>query len=182
MSDGTVQRNQKHVTIYFTPGSSEVMKALAANVRSQGGKTTTVWSNRWKGPENLIMETRAVIIERGCENDVDIAQAYLQFTQEVEVHFVDHNGEFVDAPAELDIKKEASNATTEESKSDDRTEEEDTASEDAGASDVQEEAVEDRKTATGSASDGGGAEDDGSESGDSASDTESDTTESATGG
>jgi hypothetical protein len=127
------------------------------------------------------MEARAIIIEIGCENDVEIAQTYLQFTQDVEVHFVDHNGDFVDAPAELEMKKEDTDATTEAGEPVNGTEEEDQQGQDNGPADVPEEAEQGGDATTTADSDGGDAESESAEAGDGEPDAEPDAAESTSG-
>lgn len=92
----TVQRNKKHAAIYFNRGSSEIMKELAKKIRAEGGRTTLIWSHNWKGPENLLMEAKAIVIEQGCAFAKEIRDTYLKFSANVEVHYVDHDGEFID--------------------------------------------------------------------------------------
>lgn len=98
MTEVTPNRSAQHVAIYFNAGSSEIMKTLAQKIRAKQGKTTLIWSDRWNGPENLLMEVRAVIIEIDCANHEEIRESYLKFGQDVEVHYVDHDGVFVDNP------------------------------------------------------------------------------------
>lgn len=90
----TVQRERKHAAIYFSPANSKAFKSLAARVRAEGGRTTCIWSSKWKGAENLLMEARAVVIERGCPNAEEICNAYRKYANDVEIHFVNTDGEF----------------------------------------------------------------------------------------
>lgn len=106
------KRESKHAVIYFSPGSAPAMKDLAGQIRGEGGRTTLVWSAKWRGPENLIAEARAVIIERGCANAEKIAAAYEKYGEDVEIHYVNSDGYGEDATA-----KEAADAPIEETHS-----------------------------------------------------------------
>lgn len=90
----SVKRETKHAVLYFDSGNSTEFKDLASRVRSEGGKTTLVWSDRWRGPENLMMEARAVIIQKDCLNAQLICDAYRKYANDVEIHFVNSLGEF----------------------------------------------------------------------------------------
>jgi hypothetical protein len=90
----TEKRDTKHAVLYFDSGNSNEFKDLASRVRSEGGKTTLVWSDRWRGPENLMMEARAVIIQKDCLNAQLICDAYRKYANDVEIHFVNSLGEF----------------------------------------------------------------------------------------
>ena len=90
----TTQREKRHAVIYFSPKNSKAYKELAARVRSDGGRTTLVWSNQWKGAESILTECRGVIIERNCKNADDIVEAYRRYAVDVEIHYTDENGEF----------------------------------------------------------------------------------------
>ena len=48
------QREKRHAALYFSPKNSKAYKELAARVRSDGGRTTLVWSNQWKGAESIL--------------------------------------------------------------------------------------------------------------------------------
>lgn len=96
MSD-TEQRSKRHAVLYFSPKNSDAYKELAARVRSDGGRTTLVWSDRWKGAESILTECRAIIIEKGCPNDTAIQEAYRRYAVDCEIHFADANGEFEEA-------------------------------------------------------------------------------------
>jgi len=93
------QREKRHAALYFSPKNSEAYKELAARVRSDGGKTTLVWSNRWRGAESILTECRAIIVEEGCENADDIVEAYRRYAVNCEIHFADAKGEFPDDDA-----------------------------------------------------------------------------------
>lgn len=90
------QREKRHAALYFSPKNSSAYKELAARVRSDGGRTTLVWSNRWKGAESILTECRAIIIETGCANATDIKEAYQRYAVDCEIHFADANGEFAE--------------------------------------------------------------------------------------
>lgn len=101
MSDkeGTVKREDKHAAIYFEPGASREMKDLANKIRAEGGRTTLVWANRWKGPESILTEAKAVVVQKGCSNEQKIVDAYRKFSHDVEIHYVDQDGAFADPGA-----------------------------------------------------------------------------------
>jgi len=90
-------RASKHAVIYFEQGAQAAMKDLAGQIRGEGGKTTLVWANRWRGAENLITEARAVIIQKGCANEEKIVEAYRKYGVDVEIHFVNQDGIGIDA-------------------------------------------------------------------------------------
>lgn len=131
------KRKDKHAVIYFEPGSAAAMKDLAGQIRGEGGKTTLVWANKWKGPENLMPEARAVIIEKGCSNEEKIVEAYRKYGIDVEIHFVNEDGIGIDVAEE-----EATHAAIEETNSEPVQEEADDAAADpeAGVADADESA------------------------------------------
>lgn len=102
MSDeaNTVKRERQHAVLYFEAGNSVAFKELAARIRSEGGRTTLVWSDRWSGTENLLMEARAVVIQKDCANAEAICAAYRQYAHDVEIHFVNTEGEFEEEDGE----------------------------------------------------------------------------------
>jgi hypothetical protein len=120
----SVKRETKHAVLYFDSGNSSEFKDLASRVRSEGGKTTLVWSDRWNGPENLMMEARAVIIQKDCFNAQLICDAYRKYANDVEIHFVNSLGEFEeeegsdDTEAQADISTETDTAVQEDSEVD----------------------------------------------------------------
>lgn len=95
------QRQKRHAVLYFSPKNSDAFKELAARVRSDGGRTTLVWSDRWKGAESILTECRAIIIEEGCRNATEIQEAYRRYAVDCEIHFANAKGEFAedDAPS-----------------------------------------------------------------------------------
>jgi hypothetical protein len=93
------QRAKRHAVLYFSPKNSDAFKELAARVRSDGGRTTLVWSNRWKGAESILTECRAIIIEKDCANATAIQEAYRRYAVDCEIHFADADGEFAEADA-----------------------------------------------------------------------------------
>lgn len=94
------KRKDKHAVIYFEPGASAAMKDLAGQIRGEGGKTTMVWANRWRGAENLIPEARAIIVQKGCANEEKIVEAYRKYGVDVEIHFVNQDGIGIDVEEE----------------------------------------------------------------------------------
>lgn len=95
MTEAT-QREKRHAVLYFSAKNGPAFKELAARIRGDGGRTTLVWSNQWKGAESILAEARAVVIERGCVNEEDIVEGYRRYASDVEIHFADGNGEFTD--------------------------------------------------------------------------------------
>lgn len=85
--------------LYFDKKCGAAYKHLAARVRSEGSKTILVWSNHFKGPEKLIPEARAVIIQADAHNAQRIANAYETLGQDVEIHYADADGQFCDIDA-----------------------------------------------------------------------------------
>lgn len=107
----TSRRKDRYAVLYFRKTSGDAFKALAARIRGdQKGSAVLVWANLWRGPENILTEARAVIIEVGAPNAEAIRDAYLKFSNNVEVHFVLSDGEtFVDS-----LDPEAAEEITEE--------------------------------------------------------------------
>jgi hypothetical protein len=87
--------SKKFAAIYFNRRSGNAFKELAARIRAEGAKTTLVWANQFKGPEHLVEEATAVVIQQSLHNADDIAHAYDTLGNQVEVHFADDSGEFV---------------------------------------------------------------------------------------
>jgi len=125
----SAKRDKKHAVIYFNPGSTNIMKELAKKIRAEGGRTTLVWSNKWQGAQNILPEAKAVVIEIDCANAEEIQDAYLALASDVEVHFVDHDGEFIgedtatEPEAEDDQVVRESDATIPDAAEDDASEE-----------------------------------------------------------
>lgn len=92
----TVQREKRHAALYFSPKNSAAFKELAARIRSDGGRTTLIWSQQWQGAESILTEARAIVIEQGCKNADAIVEAYRRYSIDVEIHFADENGEFAE--------------------------------------------------------------------------------------
>lgn len=90
------QREKRHAVLYFSAKASEAFKELAARIRSDGGRTTLVWSNRWKGAESILTECRAIVIEEGCANASEIEEAYRRYAVDCEIHYADSDGEFAE--------------------------------------------------------------------------------------
>jgi hypothetical protein len=88
------------VALYFNRRYGKEFKEMAARVRAEGARTIMVWSQHFKGPENLLSEARGVIIQKSIGNAKKIAHAYETLGQDVEIHFADDKGEFVDAGKE----------------------------------------------------------------------------------
>lgn len=118
------KRDKRHAALYFSPKNSKAYKELAARVRSDGGKTTLVWSNQWRGAESILTECRAIIVEEGCKNAEDIVEAYRRYAVNCEIHFADANGEF---------PEDAEGATDDEKEHDDQDTASDPVVEDAGS-------------------------------------------------
>lgn len=100
-ASGTSQREKRHAALYFSPKNSDAYKELAARIRSDGGRTTLVWSRQWKGAESIMSEARAIVVEKGCQNADDIVEAYRRYAIDVEIHFADASGEFSEGESEL---------------------------------------------------------------------------------
>ncbi len=82
--------------LYFVRTKGAAYKELASRVRAEKVKTILVWANHFKGPESLIPGVNAVIIHTGAHNSDMIANAYESFGNNVEIHFADDAGEFVE--------------------------------------------------------------------------------------
>lgn len=95
VTSNTTQRENKHAILYFSQRNSQAWKALAARIRAEGGRTTLVWSNQWKGAKSMMMEGRAIVIEEGCTYANEICDAYRQYASDVEIHFADGAGNFI---------------------------------------------------------------------------------------
>jgi hypothetical protein len=103
----TEQRQRQHAALYFDAKNSKAFKELAGRIRSEGGRTTLIWSDRWNGPENMLMEARAVVIQQGCDNANEICDAYRKYAHDVEIHFADENGEFPEDDGRTEMEKTA---------------------------------------------------------------------------
>lgn len=84
--------------IYFSKDSGAMAKALGARIRDQGAMVRLVWSHLFRGPEQMIENVKAVVIEDGCPGAATIAKCYARFASDCEIHFVDSEGKFIDEP------------------------------------------------------------------------------------
>lgn len=144
------RRDSKHAIIYFDRKNTEAFKELGARVREAKGRTTLVWSSRWQGPQNILKEGRAVIIQKGCANADDICDAYRQYASDVEIHFVDDAGEFLEGETAVDPTQESGDDSAANDKSGEDTE----ASTEADAA-VQDDSANEEGANEGSSDDGG---------------------------
>lgn len=112
MSDGEMKKRPVSV-IYFSQDSGDMAKRLGTRIRDQGALTRLVWSHLFRGPEQLIPEARAVVIQTSAPNSKLIAKCYQKFTHECEIHFVDNEGNFVDGPSDNSDKPAASTPVSE---------------------------------------------------------------------
>ena len=157
------RRDNKHALIYFDRGNSAAFKELAARVREAKGRTTLIWSSRWSGPADILKEGRAVIIQEGCANAKDICDAYRQYASDVEIHFVDSAGEFLEGETAVETTQEdtpETEKTTEQPESGDDSAANDKSGEDTEASTeadaaVQDDSANEEGADQGSADDGG---------------------------
>ncbi len=92
--------------LYFVRTKGAAYKELASRVRAEKVKTILVWANHFKGPESLIPGVNAVIIHTGAHNADMIANAYESFGNNVEIHFADDAGEFVEHGSQDDSNTE----------------------------------------------------------------------------
>jgi hypothetical protein len=149
-SNAPNQREKRHAALYFSPKNSKAYKELAARVRSDGGRTTLVWSSRWRGAESILTECRAVVIEKGCVNADAIVEAYRRYAIDVEIHFADADGEFEGSVDEDDLEAIADLEAAASREERDATKEEDEAAlaAEVGATHEEEHADQDAATDT----------------------------------
>ena len=93
---GTIE--QPTSAIYFHKHSGAMAKSLGARIRDQGAMVRLVWSHLFKGPDQMIENVKAVVIEDGCPGAAMIAKCYARFASDCEIHFVDSEGKFIDEP------------------------------------------------------------------------------------
>jgi hypothetical protein len=84
--------------IYFKESSGTMAKSLGMRVRDQGAMTRLVWSRLFKGEESIIENAQAIVIEDGCPGAAKIAVCYERFAHDVEIHYVDEEGNFIEEP------------------------------------------------------------------------------------
>jgi hypothetical protein len=89
-------RSEKHAVVYFNPAQGEPMVELAKRLRASGARTTLIWSSNFSGAKDLQPEARAVLIQKGCRNAAMIEETYRKLAHDVELHYVDSDGEFID--------------------------------------------------------------------------------------
>jgi len=90
------QTRQPVTAIYFRKASGNAMKRLATRIRDSGVQTRLIWSHMFLGPGDINKQARAVIIEEGCPGQAKIALAYERYAHNVEIHYVDGEGQFVE--------------------------------------------------------------------------------------
>ena len=76
------------------------MKRLATRVRDNGVQTRLVWAHKFLGPDDINDQARAVIIEEGCAGQAKIAKSYERYAHNVEIHYVNAEGQFVELSEE----------------------------------------------------------------------------------
>ena len=95
------ETRQPVTAIYFRKASGDAMKRLAVRIRDSGVQTRLVWSHKFQGPGDINNQARAVIIEEGCPGQAKIALAYERYAHNVEIHYVDGEGQFVELSDEF---------------------------------------------------------------------------------
>ncbi len=101
-SEASVKKRPVSV-IYFKESSGNTMKRLATRVRDSGVECILVWAHLFKDPsENIIHNAKAIIIEVGSPQAALIAKSYKQFANDVEIHYVESDGTFVNQDEEPD--------------------------------------------------------------------------------
>lgn len=73
-------------------------KALGARIRDQGAMVRLIWAHLFRGPDQMIENVKAVVIEEGVPNAANIAKCYARFASDCEIHFVNSEGQFIDEP------------------------------------------------------------------------------------
>ncbi len=86
------------VVLYFNRHDAEAFKALAERIRSESNLTTLVWSHLFRGADDLIGNARAIVVQHGCPKEQEIVNQYVNFGNDVEVHYANDEGEFIETP------------------------------------------------------------------------------------
>jgi len=93
--------------IYFREDSGTMAKGLGLRIRDQGALTRLVWAHLFKGPDQIIDNAGAVVIETAAPNASLIARSYERFAHDVEIHYVDSDGKFVEEPDNIREERRA---------------------------------------------------------------------------
>lgn len=92
------QKKRPLSVVYFREASGAMAKRLAIRIRDTGVECNLIWSHLFHDKDDIVSEAKAVIIEAGSPRSKDIADAYLKFAHDVEIHYVSRDGEFIDKP------------------------------------------------------------------------------------
>ena len=84
--------------IYFRKDSGTMAKGLGARIRDQGAMVRLIWAHLFRGPDDMVENVKAVVIEADAPNAANIAKCYSRFASDCEIHFVDSEGKFIDEP------------------------------------------------------------------------------------
>lgn len=107
------------VVVYFQQGRDAMAKDLAGRMRAMDNvEVTLVYSRNFQDEQNLYM-VGAVVIQKGCDKDAYIAKMYEAMVPDAEIHYVDSEGDWLDAGEEATEKEptvstEAGDAPTSE--------------------------------------------------------------------
>lgn len=99
--------------LYFARGSDTMAKDVARRVRNEGNLCHLIYAALFEGPQHCL-DCHAVIIEKGAPRAEIIARSYRGVMPQVEIHWVDANGNFVSetdvAPADASAAQPAAPA------------------------------------------------------------------------
>lgn len=110
--------------LYFSRGKESMAKDVARRVRNEGNLCHLVYAALFEGPQHC-MECHAVIIEKDALRADLIARSYRGAMPQVEIHWVDADGNFVSeadvAPADASAEQPAAPAAEPEQAADVRS-------------------------------------------------------------
>lgn len=90
--------------VYFSRGSEQLAKDLAVRIRNEGNNCHLICANHFRDDRDIEEEAHAVAIQATNGKAAMIGRTYKEFNSEVEVHYFDDEGEFVDGPANPEPK------------------------------------------------------------------------------
>lgn len=84
--------------VYFNRGHEQLAKDLAVRIRNEGNQCHLICANFFRGDQDIEEDAHAIAIQASSGKAAMIGRTYNEFNKDVEVHFFNDEGDFVDGP------------------------------------------------------------------------------------